>query len=59
MIKTETKIVSQKPENAASQRTYCNSSLREKYVTGYGEVAQPIRHGAMQAKEIKSVGYRT
>jgi hypothetical protein len=59
LVDRQSQIIPSKLEQAASQRTYCNSSVREKYVTGYGEVAQPVRAGAMQAKEIKSVGYRT
>lgn len=37
----------------------CNASTKGRYVTGYGEVHQPMRHGATRALEIPSRGYLT
>ncbi len=36
-----------------------NSTTKEPYSTGYGELRQPIRQGAMRALQIPSHGVRT
>lgn len=43
----------------ATSITLTNSTMRESYSTGNGEVAPPIRQGAMRAMEIESRGVRT
>ena len=45
------------PDEATSI-VICNASTKEPYRTGYGEVQQPIRQGAMRALEIPSYGVR-
>ena len=46
------------PDEATSV-VICNSMTTGRYCTGYGEVPQPIRQGAMRALEIPSHGVRT
>lgn len=46
------------PDEATSVMV-CNSMTKGPYSTGYGEVPQPIRQGAMRALEIPSYGVRT
>ena len=43
----------------ATSIAICNSTVREPYRTGHGEVAQPTRSGAMRAMDIASFGVRT
>lgn len=40
----------------AGSLTVCNSSTTEAYRTGYGEVVQPVRAGAMHAYKLPSLG---
>jgi hypothetical protein len=49
----------QRHPGEATSIVICNASTKEAYSTGYGEVAQPIRQGAMRALEIPSYGVRT